>query len=164
MSVLFTNDSLKLTFQVSIRCVTQFGYISRTTVFTLPNLYIQIDNKNGKMHIWWEILGYTIGLMSEITEISILFWNKISSMTIRLICYTCCKSFPIGTKTGNDIQINYKWSGYNKSQLYLVLEKFNCTIEIDCIVNCPTGYFSSEKCVQPRSYCVKKRTVIYNKG
>ena len=51
-------------------------------------MYIQICKiygKYAKMNIWWEILGCTYRLNSEITEIRILFWNKIFSMAIHFI-------------------------------------------------------------------------------
>ena len=54
-------------------------------IVTLQKLYSQKDKKYGKMYIGEEIFGFTTEFLSEITQISKLFLNKVSYMAINLI-------------------------------------------------------------------------------
>ena len=122
-------------------------------IYNLPNLYIQIDKNTVKMRISYEILGCIIWLIWEIIEISILFWNKVSSMTIHFTCY-----WPYY------ILINLQIIRISYCTFMLVFGKYYCTTEIDCIVNWCTGYFSSKKPVklfQKRTEMHTKKLVFY---
>ena len=56
------------------------------------NNSMQSDRNMVKMHIWWEMLGSTIWLMSEMLQkqVYIFFWYKVSIIAIDFTCY--CKN------------------------------------------------------------------------
>ena len=124
---------------------------------TPESVYPNLQKNTIKMHTWWEVFGCKTWLMSEITEICIVFRYKISSMAINFILNMFQTFANWNVSWCSDILMIRIWF----FTITFVFRKFHCTMEIDCNIILRAEYFSNEKFVQLRSYC--KKTVMYTK-
>ena len=105
-----------------------------------------------KWIFWLYILGVQFNFYQNITEICILFSNKVLGTAIHFILYTQHLTNICQLEWKLKLRMIRTWS----FTVMLVFRKFCLTTKQNGIVNCWTGYFSSKISSQKWSSCKKK--------